>query len=105
MTSKNHSAKIWRPAIYYDNSQRIIFGSQDQNVRILHIGTKEYIIIKIIAVGEKINRLSQNYDVLVKVIKRMNKNFLAATNNHNEIRIWKLSYPNFVVDDRNIRNY
>ena len=37
-----------------------------------------------------IDRLSQNKDVLVKVIKRMNQNFLAATNNENEINIWNL---------------
>ena len=35
----------------------------------------------------------------------MNKNFLAATNNDNEILIWKLSYPYFVVEDGRIRNY
>ena len=70
----------------YNNSRRIIFGSQDQNISILHVGTNEYTIIKTMAVGHKIGRLSQNNDILVKVIKRMNQNFLAATNNHNEIK-------------------
>ena len=89
----------------YDDSRRIIFGSQDQNVRILHVGIKECIIINTIEVGRRFNRLSQNNDVLVKIIKRMNENFLAATNNDNEILIWKLSYPYFVVEDGRIRNY
>ena len=89
----------------YDDSRRIIFGSQDQNVRILHVGIKECIIIKTIEVGRRFNRLSQNNDVLVKIIKRMNKNFLAATNNDNEIKIWNLSDTRFIENEERIRTY
>ena len=57
------------------------------------------------AVGHTIHRLSQNKDVLVKVIKRINQNFLAATNNDNEIKIWNLSDTRFIENEEGIRTY
>ena len=59
-------------------------------VRILCVRPKWMTVIKTIKVGDRYRRLKENKKVLVKVIKRMNQNFLAATNNNNEIKIWNL---------------
>ena len=67
-------------------------------VRILVIGTKSDMeVIKTIKLRYIHHRLRDNKNVLVKVIRRMNQTFLAATNNMNYITIWNIRDDNFHI--------
>ena len=61
-------------------------------------GTKSDMeVIKTIKLRYIYHRLRDNKNLLVKVLRRMNQTFLAATNNMNYITIWNIRDDNFDI--------